>query len=90
MYLCEEGATDSDGDRICDAAELQYGTDPSKSDSDGDGEYDDQEFFGSGSPFTPDGTVIELVQYNVQSGTSLSPLIHAALHGVYRLLITDY
>ena len=63
VYLCEEGATDSDGDRICDAAELQYGTDPSKSDTDGDGEYDDQELFGSGSPFTPG--VRGLLHYNI-------------------------
>jgi hypothetical protein len=37
VYLCADDAPDTDGDRICDDAELRYGADPLKTDTDGDG-----------------------------------------------------
>jgi hypothetical protein len=46
FYLCSAGATDSDGDGICDAAEALYGTDPQQPDSDFDAFSDSAELFG--------------------------------------------
>jgi hypothetical protein len=47
VYLCPLGSPDSDGDSICDAAELRYGTNPFDSDTDGDNLSDAAELFGS-------------------------------------------
>ncbi|ARN75826.1 VOC family protein [Oceanicoccus sagamiensis] len=63
VYLCLDGAADSDGDGICDDAEAQYGTDPQNADSNGDGVYDDQALFGSGSPFATN--LRALLHYNI-------------------------
>jgi hypothetical protein len=53
IYLCTNGAPDTDGDGLCDAAEAAYGTDPTKKDTDGDGFSDAAEVLGmivGGSP----------------------------------------
>lgn len=50
-YMCREGDVDTDGDGICDAAEARYGTSALSADTNQDGIYDDQELFGTGSPF---------------------------------------
>lgn len=63
LFLCLEGAVDSDGDGICDDAEMLYGTDSQKTDSNGNGTYDDEELFGKGSPFTTG--VREVMHYNI-------------------------
>ncbi|WP_159931127.1 VOC family protein [Oceanicoccus sp. KOV_DT_Chl] len=63
VYQCLVGAADSDGDGICDAAETHYGTSATKADTDGDGEYDDQEIFGTGSPFAVNTR--KLLHYNI-------------------------
>ncbi len=63
VYLCVEGAADSDGDGICDDAEAQYGTNPQNSDTNGDGVYDDQALYGSGSPFATN--LRALLHYNI-------------------------
>ncbi|MEH6582303.1 MAG: VOC family protein [Halioglobus sp.] len=63
VFLCADGATDSDGDSICDNAEVRYGTDPLSTDTDRDGEYDDQEIFGTGSPFA--SNLRSLLHYNI-------------------------
>ena len=47
VYLCPWFSPDSDGDSICNAAELEYGTDPFSSDTDGDRLSDAAELFGS-------------------------------------------
>lgn len=44
--LCPAGAPDSDADTLCDAAEAQYGTDPSEPDTDKDSLSDATELFG--------------------------------------------
>jgi hypothetical protein len=46
IYLCRIGATNSDRDGICDAAEARYGTDPRQVDSDGDALSDAAELYG--------------------------------------------
>jgi hypothetical protein len=46
VYLCPEGAPDSDDDTICDEVEAKYGTDPMKADTDQDGLDDAFELFG--------------------------------------------
>jgi hypothetical protein len=47
VYLCPLGSFDADGDSICDAAEIRYGTNPYNSDTDGDRLSDAAELFGS-------------------------------------------
>lgn len=63
VYLCRDDEVDTDGDRICDAAEQHYGTSATNADTDGNGRYDDQEVFGSGSPFTVQTR--KLLHYNI-------------------------
>ncbi len=46
VQLCPTGATDSDGDGLCDDAETHYGTDPHNTDTDGDSLSDPAELFG--------------------------------------------
>jgi hypothetical protein len=46
VYLCLQSSLDSDGDSICDDAEIRYGTDPENSDSDGDRLSDAAEIYG--------------------------------------------
>ncbi|MCY1043230.1 hypothetical protein OV208_18075 [Corallococcus sp. bb12-1] len=48
VYLCATNAVDSDGDGVCDAAELKYKTNPYNSDTDGDRISDNAELFGYG------------------------------------------
>ena len=48
VYLCATGASDSDGDGICNAAEAQFGTNPNDSDTDGDNLSDLAELYGHG------------------------------------------
>lgn len=47
IYLCPYGSIDSDGDSVCNAAEIKYGTNPYNSDTDGDRISDAAELFGS-------------------------------------------
>jgi hypothetical protein len=46
VYLCIDPSLDSDGDSICDTAELRYGTNPNNPDSDGDSLSDAAEIYG--------------------------------------------
>jgi Bacterial TSP3 repeat len=48
VFLCASGSVDSDGDGVCDAAELRYQTSPTNSDTDGDNISDGAELFGLG------------------------------------------
>ncbi|NMO17064.1 hypothetical protein HPC49_11410 [Pyxidicoccus fallax] len=48
VYLCALNSPDADTDGICDAAEAQYGTSPTNSDTDGDSLSDFAELFGVG------------------------------------------
>ncbi|AOS97603.1 Glyoxalase-like domain protein [Microbulbifer aggregans] len=50
-FLCRFDEVDTDGDGICDAAETLYGMSSVAADTDSDGTYDDQELYGTGSPF---------------------------------------
>lgn len=47
IYLCAYGSLDSDGDSICNDAEVKYGTNPYDSDTDDDRLSDAAEIFGS-------------------------------------------
>lgn len=53
VYLCVPGAADSDGDGVCNAAELKYGTNPNAADTDGDSLGDAAELFGEGGVDLP-------------------------------------
>lgn len=46
LYLCPKGATHSDDDKICDAAEAKYGTNPNQTDEDKDALSDSLELLG--------------------------------------------
>lgn len=46
VYLCPIGAKHGDQDRICDAAEMRYGTNPNREDTDGDALSDAAEIYG--------------------------------------------
>jgi hypothetical protein len=50
LYLCTQQATDTDHDGICNDAEVRYGTDPVRQDSDSDALSDTLELYGY--PFT--------------------------------------
>lgn len=47
VYLCPNGAVDSDADGLCDLAEARIGTNPHAADTDGDGIRDKAEVYGA-------------------------------------------
>jgi catechol 2,3-dioxygenase-like lactoylglutathione lyase family enzyme len=87
MYLCADSAPDTDNDGICDPAEAYYGTSPQKADSDGDGEYDDQEIFGQGSPFATNTR--KLMHYNINVSNFEASKSFYQMLGFNVLLQTD-
>jgi catechol 2,3-dioxygenase-like lactoylglutathione lyase family enzyme len=87
MYLCRDDEVDTDGDRICDAAEERYGTSATSADTDGDGEYDDQEIFGTGSPFAVQTR--KLLHYNINVSNFDTSKSFYALLGFKLVLESD-
>jgi sugar lactone lactonase YvrE len=70
-------ARDTDGDRLPDAIEAQYGTDPSVADTDGDGIKDGDEVLAGTDPLNPGSAILPKLVLQNSAGQVCSWALHS-------------